>query len=119
MSSNTDETSSRTKPKRLDDGDDLDAFVSEREVALVEFYTKGCAVCQSMEPVLGNVAKVTDVQIGMVNPGDDLGLIDDFVIKSVPALMLFVNGEAVAQLADGFVGVDGVVDFVEENRPDH
>jgi len=118
MSSDADEMPGGSKPKRLEDGDDLEDFVEEHDVALVEFYTKGCAVCQSMEPVLGTVSKVSDVPIGMVNPGDDVGLLDDFVIKSVPALMLFVDGEAVAQLADGFVGVDGVIEFVEENAPD-
>ncbi|MFT4892000.1 MAG: thioredoxin 1 [Halobacteriales archaeon] len=118
MSSDAGGVTDRSKPKRLEDGDDLDAFVDEHDVALVEFYTKGCAVCGSMEPVLGTVAKVSDVPVGMVNPGDDLDLIDDFVIRSVPALMLFVDGEAVAQRADGFVGVDRVLEFVEENAPD-
>ena len=106
-----------TKPIQLDDGDDMDAFVDAHEVALVEFYTKGCAVCQSMEPVLGTVAKVSDVPIGLVNPGDDLGLVDAFDIMSVPALLLFVDGEPVAHLADGFVGVEGVLEFVEANDP--
>jgi thioredoxin-like negative regulator of GroEL len=118
MSSDADETTGGSKPKRLQGGDDLEAFVTEHDVALVEFYTKGCAVCGSMEPVLGTVAKVSDVPIGMVNPGDDVGLLDEFVIKSVPALMLFVDGEAVAQRADGFVGVDGVLEFIEENEPE-
>jgi thioredoxin-like negative regulator of GroEL len=106
-----------TKPIQLDDGDDMDAFVDEHEVALVEFYTNGCAICQSMEPVLGTVAKVSDVSVGLVNPRDDPVLVDEFQIKSVPALWLFVDGEPVAHLADGFVGVEGVLEFLETNDP--
>jgi len=57
-----------SKPSRLETGDELDDFVDAHDVALVEFYTSGCAMCQAMEPVLGNVARATDVAIGMVNP---------------------------------------------------
>ncbi|WP_255192248.1 thioredoxin family protein [Natronobeatus ordinarius] len=107
-----------TKPVRLADGDDLDAFVADEDVALVEFYTKGCAKCQAMEPVLGNVARATAVSIGMVNPGDDLALADRFAIQSVPTLVLFVDGEEVARLAEGFQGGDDVVTFLEEHVPE-
>lgn len=45
------------KPTRLSDAAELNAFVAEHEVALVEFYTEGCSMCAAMEPVLGNVAR--------------------------------------------------------------
>ena len=106
-----------TKPTRLADGDDFDTCDADEDVALVEFYTKGCAKCQAMEPVLGNVARATDVSIGMVNPGDDLELADRFAIGSVPTLVLFVDGEEVARLAEGFQGGDDVVAFLEEHAP--
>ena len=107
-----------TKPTRLADGDDFDSFVADEDVALVEFYTNGCAKCQAMEPVLGNVARSTAVAIGMVNPGDDLELADRFAIQSVPTLVLFVDGEEVARLAEGFQGGDNVVGFLEEHVPE-
>ncbi|WP_408957803.1 thioredoxin family protein [Natrinema sp. 74] len=105
------------KPVRLETGDELDAFVDSRDVALVEFYTSGCALCQAMEPVLGNVARATDVAIGMVNPGDDIGLVDRFDIRSVPTLVLFEDGDETARLAEGFQGGDAVTDFLADHVP--
>ncbi|GAB3664843.1 thioredoxin family protein [Halopiger thermotolerans] len=107
-----------TKPVRLADGSELEAFVDRHDVALVEFYTKGCPKCQAMEPVLGNVARSTGVPMGMLNPGDDLALVDRFDIESVPSLLLFRDGEPVARIADGFVGGDEVTDFLTDHAPD-
>ncbi|WP_226007715.1 thioredoxin family protein [Natrinema salinisoli] len=106
-----------SKPTRLETGDDLDDFVTSHDVALVEFYTSGCALCQAMEPVLGNVARATAVAIGMVNPGDDIELVDRFDIRSVPTLILFEDGTETARLAEGFQGGDAVTDFLEERVP--
>ncbi|PGF18341.1 thiol reductase thioredoxin [Natrinema sp. CBA1119] len=106
-----------SKPRRLETGDELDDFVDARDVALVEFYTSGCAMCQAMEPVLGNVARATDVAIGMVNPGDDIELVDRFDIRSVPTLILFEDGAETARLAEGFQGGDAVTEFLAEHVP--
>ncbi|WP_254765920.1 thioredoxin family protein [Salinilacihabitans rarus] len=106
------------KPTRLADGDELDAFLDDNPVALVEFYTSGCAACQAMEPVLGNVARGTDVAVGMLNPGEDLSLVDRFDVRSVPTLVLVRDGEEVARLADGFQGASDVVAFLEEHAPE-
>ncbi|MFQ3318211.1 MAG: thioredoxin 1 [Natronomonas sp.] len=100
-------------PTRLDDGDDLDSFVAENDVALVEFYTKGCSKCDAMEPVLGTVAAATDVAVGMVNPGNDLDLVERFDIQSVPTLILFRDGHPVARKAEGFQGAESVIAFLE------
>ncbi|RQG99028.1 thioredoxin family protein [Natrarchaeobius oligotrophus] len=104
------------KPAWLADGDDLDEFVVGRDVALVEFYTSGCSKCQAMEPVLGNVARETGVPVGMVNPGDDLPLVERFDVSSVPTLVLFEDGEPIASLTDGFVGGDELVSFLEDHE---
>lgn len=100
----------------LEDSAALDEFVSDSETALVEFYTDGCGICQSMEPVIGNLARELDVAIGTVNPRDDPALVDRFDVQSVPLFVLFVDSEAVARLADGFVGGDELTAWVDEQR---
>ncbi|WP_435334927.1 thioredoxin family protein [Haloarchaeobius sp. TZWWS8] len=105
----------QARPTRLDDGDELDAFLADHSLVLLELYTKGCGKCQSMEPILGNVARVTDAAVAMLNPGDDLSLVERFEVQSVPTLVLFRDGEQVATLADGFVPTEEVVEFVESN----
>lgn len=118
------------KPHEVDTADELDAFLASHEVALVDFYTKGCALCQAIEPVVGNVARATTATVATCNPQTDLSLVDEYDIRSVPTLLLFEDGsdasasaeggeaagrEPVARMAEGFQGTEAVVDFVVEN----
>jgi len=57
------------RPVSLADEDALDAFVADADAAVIEFYTDGCGICASMEPVLGNVARELDLAVATVNPG--------------------------------------------------
>lgn len=111
----TDADAQRCKPVRLSSGEDLDDLVAAEDLVLVDFYTKGCTLCQSIEPVVGNVARATDVTVAMLNPGDDLGLVERFDIRSVPTLLLFEDGELVGRLAEGFQGTDAILGFVDEH----
>ncbi|WP_276300110.1 thioredoxin family protein [Halorussus lipolyticus] len=106
------------KPVHLEDADDLDAFVADNDLALVDFYTEGCSLCQAIEPVVGNVARATDVAVALCNPRDDPPLIERFDVRSVPTLLLFEDGELVDKMADGFQGTDAVVEFVERRGED-
>ncbi|PSP56291.1 thioredoxin [Halobacteriales archaeon QS_1_67_19] len=100
-------------PVRLADGDDLEDFVAAHDLALIDLYTKGCTLCQAIEPVVGNVAHATDAAVGMLNPKTDLELVETYDVRSVPTLLLFEDGELVGRLADGFKETEAVVAFVE------
>ncbi len=117
MSNNDPDRSSEDRPIDLRDGAHLDAFVTDVDVALVEFYTDGCGICRSMEPVLSNVAReLDDVAVATINPRDDPPLIERFDVRSVPLLVLFVDGTPVGRLADGFVGGDALTAWIAEQR---
>lgn len=107
-----------TTPIDLETASELEVFLEDNAVALVELYTTGCPKCQAMEPVLGNVARGTGLPVGTCNPADDPAFLDRFDVSSVPALFLFENGAQVAHVADGFLGGDEVVSFVAEHVPD-
>ena len=103
------------RPVRLDGEADLDALVAEHDRVLVEFYTEGCALCASIEPVIGNVARAhDDLAVGVVNPRDDPVLIERFQIQSAPTLVLFEDGEIVGRLASGFQGGDAIDAFLDD-----
>ncbi|MEF8812901.1 MAG: thioredoxin family protein [Halovenus sp.] len=102
-------------PTRLQDEAALDGFRTGADVVLVEFFTSGCSICQSMEPVLGNVARDADVPVGTINPRDDPPLVDRFDVRSVPLFVLFVDGEPVARLADGFVSGEALSSWITEH----
>lgn len=101
------------KPLRPESGQELDEIITESDTALVEFYTKGCTLCQSIEPVLGNVARASEVTVAMFNPQRDLEFVEAYDIRSVPTLLLFKDGEVVGRLAEGFQGTDAVLSFIE------
>ncbi|MFC7213135.1 thioredoxin family protein [Saliphagus sp. GCM10025334] len=107
----TDRSSER--PVSLENEADLEAFVADHDRALVEFYTAGCSMCDAMVPVLGGVARATDVAIGTINPRDDPPLIERFDVRSVPLLVAFVDGEPVARRADGFIPTEEVIAWLE------
>jgi len=109
----TDQT--HQKPVRVADGDELDDVLAAHDRVLVEFYTKGCTLCQAIEPVLGNIARGTGITVAMVNPGEDLSLVEDWGIRSAPTLVLVEGGEEVARLADGFQGGDAIESFLAEH----
>ncbi|ELZ94211.1 thioredoxin [Haloferax mucosum ATCC BAA-1512] len=111
--SSTDSVNPPTKPIRIETVDELDALLDEHDRVLLDIYTKGCTLCQSIEPVLGNVAKATDVVVAMINPQTDMTVADRYTIRSVPTLLLFEDGTLTDRLADGFQGAQAVVDFVE------
>jgi len=100
------------RPVSLDDESDLDAFVADADAALVEFYTDGCGICASMEPILGNLTRELDVAVGLVNPRDDPPLVERFDVRSVPLFVAFVDGDPVARRADGFVSGDDLTEWV-------
>lgn len=101
------------RPTALADEAELDAFLADHDRVLVEFYTDGCGICASMEPVLGNVARATDVAVALINPRDDPPLVERFRVQSVPLLVYVEDGEPVRRLADGFVGAEDLLAFVD------
>jgi len=108
------DTATPDRPTHLADEPALDAFVANHEVAVVEFYTEGCGICASMEPILGNVARQVAAAVGLVNPRDDPPLVDRFEVRSVPLFVLFVDGEPVDRRAEGFIPGDDLTAWIED-----
>ena len=106
------ERTERDRPVELADGRALEAFVSGPGTALVEFYTEGCGICRSMEPVLGNLARELDARVGYINPRDDPPLVERFDVRSVPLFVCFVDGDPVARRAEGFISGDDLAAWV-------
>lgn len=109
------EPTTRQKPVRVESTEAFEELLASENRVLVEFYTRNCSMCAAMEPVLGNVAKVSDTPIALVNGGDLFDLSSEYRISSVPTLVLFEDGEEVDRLSEGFVGADGVFEFLGED----
>lgn len=102
-----------TRPTDLADEAALEDFISEHEVAVVEFYTNGCGLCTNMKPIVGNVGRHCNVPVGFINPRDDPPLVDRFEVQSVPLIVLFVGGEPVARRAEGYISGDDLTAWID------
>lgn len=92
----------------------LDDVLAARDRVLVMVRTEGCTICQSMAPVLDNVARATDAAVAVFNPREDLDAVAAFDVRSVPTFLLFEDGELVDRRADGFVPTAELVAFVRQ-----
>lgn len=99
-------TTIHDRPVPLASREELRSLVDAHERVLVEFHTEGCGKCAAIEPVLSGVARTTDVTVATMNPRDDPSLIEEYDVRSVPKLLLFVDGELVATREDPDPSVD-------------
>jgi thioredoxin-like negative regulator of GroEL len=106
----TDETATTDPPASIEEFDDL---VEWEPRLLVELYTTGCTIFRSMEPVLGNVARASDATVALVDLAE-VPVVERYDVASVPTLFLFESGGLVARRADGFLGTDEVLAFLDQ-----
>ena len=82
--------------------DNFSATVAEG-VTLVDFWAPWCGPCRMLSPIIDKLAEKFDGQakIAKVNVDDASDLAQEHGISSIPALLVFKNGEVV----DTIVGV--------------
>ncbi|MBQ3641408.1 MAG: thioredoxin [Butyrivibrio sp.] len=64
---------------------------------LVDFYADWCGPCKMMAPVVEKLAEQYDgkVKVGKVNSDDESALAAKYNIMSIPAFLIFKNGEVI------------------------
>lgn len=79
----------------------FDTEVSKYEgVALVDFWAPWCGPCQALGPTIEELAKQYEgkVKVGKVNVDEEGALAQKYMVMSIPAVMVFKNGELVNTL---------------------
>src|SRR3954471_8000867 len=64
---------------------------------IVDFWAEWCGPCHAVAPVLDRIANEHDVKIVKVNIDEEQELAQRFGVASIPLMILFEDGEPVAQ----------------------
>jgi thioredoxin 1 len=64
---------------------------------IVDFWAEWCGPCHAVAPVLDRIADEHDVKIVKVNIDEEQELAQRFGVASIPLMILFEDGEPVAQ----------------------
>lgn len=65
---------------------------------LLDFWAAWCGPCRMLSPIVDEVAEErTDVKVGKVNVDEQMELAMRFQVSSIPMLVVFKDGKAVAR----------------------
>lgn len=77
--------------------EEFDAFLDEKNLALVDFWATWCGPCRMVAPVIEQIAEeyANSVNVGKVDVDDQGALAMQFGVMSIPTVVLFKNGKEV------------------------
>ena len=97
--------------------DNFQAEVLGADTAVVvDFWAPWCGPCKMLSPVIDKLAGEFDgkVKVGKVNVDDNQALAQEYGIMSIPAVLIFKNGEVVDKTM-GFQPEPAMKSFIEKH----
>ena len=90
----------------------LEDVVDAHDVVLVDCYADWCGPCRMLEPTIESLAAETDAAVAKVNVDAHQRLAQQLGARSIPTLVLYVDGEPVERLlgAQDRATLEGLID---------
>ena len=76
-------------------------ILNSEKTTIVDFYADWCGPCKVMSPIIDEIAKDENLNVGKVNVDQNGELAVKYDIMSIPTILVFKNG----QLVNRVVGV--------------
>ena len=104
------------KPLTITDGTFNELVVNAAKPVLVDFWAEWCGPCKMIAPILDEVAKdmADKLQVAKLNVDEHGEIAQRYGIRGIPTLILFNQGEQVAQQV-GAVSKSQLVQFLQKN----
>ena len=68
--------------------------LNAKEPVLVDFWATWCGPCQTMGPVVDELAQeLTDIKVGKVNVDEQMTLAREYKVMSIPTFLVFKDGK--------------------------
>jgi len=93
-----DSGSAPDEPIHVESVAEFSTVTTDYDVVLVDFYADWCGPCKMLEPTVAAIAADTDAAVAKVDIDSQQGLAAQYGVRSVPTLLLFVDGEQVEQV---------------------
>lgn len=93
--------STPAEPIALEAGTAIDALLTEHRVTLVDCHAEWCGPCHQVKPIVQRIAAETAAAVVTVDIDQHRELAMEWGVRSVPTLLLFVDGN----LAERLIGV--------------
>lgn len=95
----------------------FDEFINSSEKpVLVDFWAEWCGPCKKVAPIIDELAsdESREVEFAKVDIDNNGELQIRFGIMSIPALMLFKNGELIGRLSNNKMSKQGITEGIRD-----
>jgi len=95
--------------------DEFEEVISKNKVVLLDFFATWCPPCRMLTPELEKLKEMVGdkVEIVKINTDENENISRKFRIMSIPALMVFLDGEEVEKTV-GYRDADRLLELVKK-----